>query len=107
MHVFRSPAGAVAAPAVSAAVGPVPVVVLQVGQRCHRPASDQIHRAAVPAITAIRAAPGHELLVPERQAAIAAVAGQHPDLDLVDELHADSLISRRITGSPGIGFVTP
>ena len=41
----------------------------------------------MPPVAAIRPAEGHELLAPETHAAAPAVAGLHPHLCLVDELH--------------------
>jgi hypothetical protein len=47
----------------------------------------QVDAAAVAAVATVGPAEGHELLAPEAGAATAAVAGLHPRLCLIDELH--------------------
>src|SRR5262245_2564738 len=50
--------------------------------------------AAVAAIAAVRTAEFDELLAPERDAAIAAVAGANVNLGLVEKLHCSTLLKR-------------
>jgi hypothetical protein len=54
----------------------------------HRPDA-----AAAAAVAARRAAARHELLAPERGAAVAALAGVHLDLRFVDEFHGGGRVA--------------
>ena len=72
-----SRAGAVAALAVPAALGLVLGVETEMEQRVVVLAGDQYDVAAAAAVAAARTAARDKLLPPERQAAVAAVAGLH------------------------------
>jgi hypothetical protein len=57
--------------------------------RVLRPSTAFRHHVAAPAaVAAVRAAELDELLAPEGDDAVAAVAGLHPNLGFVEELHA-------------------
>jgi len=59
----------------------------EVGERVDARGGAQIDAAAVPAVPAVRAPQGHELLAPETGTASAAAAGLHLDPSLIDEFH--------------------
>ena len=63
-------------------------VEAEVDERVLRGSGDDVDRAAVAAVAAVRAAARDELLAAEAQAAAAAVAGGDVDVDFVDE-HLD------------------
>ena len=61
--------------------------VAEVEQRREPLVDDEHDATAVAAVAARRARPGDELLAPERDRAVAAVAGLHVDRGFVDEVH--------------------
>ena len=65
--------------------GPHLPPVVEVKQRIEAFVDDQDHVAATAPVTAVRAAPGHELLAPKGDAAVAAVTRAHRDSYRVDE----------------------
>ena len=87
LHVHRVAfvPGPIAALAVTAALGFMLGVEAEVQQRILVLVGDQVDVAAAAAIAAARPSARDELLPPERQAAIAAVARLHVDSDFVDE----------------------
>ena len=87
-------AGALAAHAVPAVLRPEVALVAVVDQGVE--AFDRLDDdvAAVAAVAAVRAAELDELLAPEGQAAVAAVAALHEDLGLVDEPHGPNPLLR-------------
>ena len=68
--------------------------VAEVEQRRQPLVDDEDDAAAVAAVAARRARPGDELLAPERDRAVAAVAGLHADRRFVDEVHGGSAALR-------------
>src|SRR5262249_52342936 len=96
---------AVLAHAVAAALGLEVLLVAIVDQGIE--AVDRLDDdvAAAAAIAAVRTAELDELLTPERHAAIAAVAGLHINLGLVEEFHRRSRIAvRRLYSGTRNGF---
>ena len=79
--------GAVAALAAATVFCPVQALVAEVDQGVQIRIGHQHDIAAVPAVTAVRPAPGDVLLAPEAHTTAAAATGLHPDTGLVDELH--------------------
>src|SRR5258708_894803 len=58
-------------------------------QRRHPSAGNQVNAAPAPAVAAVRAAEGHELLASERYDAVAAIPSFYPDSAFVDvDTHA-------------------
>ena len=57
----------------------------QIQQRGHARLRLEVHRSAAPAVAAVRAAFGHELLTAEADGAIAAFATAYLDVDLIDK----------------------
>src|SRR3546814_2159203 len=85
---------ALLAHAVDAALGPEMLLVAIVDELVQAVDAFQDHRAAAPAVAAVRAAAGNELLPPEADAAGAAVAGADVDLGLIEELHDRFAVTR-------------
>ena len=77
--VLRAVAVLVRAAAVLAVLGAVDARVAVVDERVDVAVGDRVDAAAAAAVAAVRAAAGHELLAPERGAAVAALAGVHLD----------------------------
>ena len=76
---------AIAAFAVTAALGFMFGIEAEMQQRVVVLAGDQDHVAAVAAVAAAGTAAGNEFLAPERKTAVAAVAGFDGDYDFVDK----------------------
>jgi hypothetical protein len=91
-HVLAGLAVHLAAHAVLAALGAELALVAEVDQRVEVLVGHQPDAAAVAAVAAVRAAERDELLAPEAHAPVAAVAGEHGDHCLVDELHGCILL---------------
>src|SRR3546814_12189902 len=85
---------ALLAHAVDAALGPEMLLVAIVDERVQAVDAFQDHRAAAPAVAAVRAAAGNELLPPEADAAGAAVAGADVALGLFAVLHDRFALTR-------------
>ena len=80
---------AVLAHAAAAVLGLEVLLVAVVDQRVEAVDRLRDHVAALAAVAAVRAAELDELLAPERDAAVPAVAGADVDLGLVEEFHGD------------------
>ena len=80
-------AGLVAAHAVLALAGLEVLLIAVVDQCVEAVDAFGIDVAAAPAVAAVRPAELDELLAPERDGAVAAVAGADKDLGLVEEFH--------------------
>src|SRR5262249_6765668 len=78
---------AVLAHAAAAILGGEVLLVAVVDQRVESVHRGDDHVAAAPAVAAVRAAELDELLAPERDAAVPAVAGADIDLGFVEEFH--------------------
>ena len=85
--VLRARAGAVRRRPVAALRRPEMLGVAEVDQRIKVMFRDEDDVAAFAAVAAVRAAELDELLPPERDHAVAAVAGAQVDLGLVEEFH--------------------
>ena len=93
-HVGAAGAGAVLAHAVAALLGLEMLLVAVVDQRVQvRHALDD-HVAALAAVAAVGPAELDELLPPEADGAVAAVARADIDLGLIEELHGTGLRAR-------------
>lgn len=86
-QVFTLLAGAVGAAAIGAALGFVVTGVAVVDQGVQVFVGDHVHRAAVTAVTAVRATVLDELLATEAHATVAAVTGLDPNRYFVNKLH--------------------
>ena len=84
-------AGAVLAHAVAALLRLEMLLVAVVEKRIEVRHAFDDDVAAFAAVAAVRAAELDELLPPEADGAVAAVAGAHIDLGLVEELHGEGL----------------
>ena len=80
-------ARALLAHAVGAAACPEVLAVAVVDQGVELGSDPRDHMPAAPAVAAIRPATRDVLLAPEADAAVAAVAGAHVDLGLIEEAH--------------------
>ena len=78
------------------------LLVAKVEQRGQAAVDDQHDAAAVAAVAARGAALGDELLAPERDRALAAVAGADADVSLIDELHGPNSLAD-LGGRAGAG----
>jgi hypothetical protein len=78
---------AIGAAAVLAGLRAEDARVAVVDERVEVRVGDRPDAAAAAAVAAVRAAARHELLAPERSAAVAALAGHHLDSRLVEEFH--------------------
>ena len=85
--VLAGLAEGLAAHAVLAALGAELALVAEVDQRVEVLVRLQPHAAAIAAVAAIRPAERNELLAPEADAAVAAVAGDDQDLGFIYEFH--------------------
>ncbi len=88
--VVAAGAGAVRARAVFAAPGFEMLLIAEVDQRVEIVHTLRPDVAALAAVTAVGAAVFDELFTPERDAAIAAVAGEDVDLGLIEEFHGSN-----------------
>src|SRR5690606_33118362 len=95
-HVHTSASGLVRPLSMRAASGLELGVKPVVHQGVVMGAGHEVHRAAISAVSAVRAASGDEFLAAEAQAAVAAVAGLDRDLYFVDK-HAARSCSERLT----------
>ncbi len=86
-EILAALAGHLPAHAVLAALGAEFPLVAEIDQRVDALVGDQPDAAAGTAVTAVRSAERDELLAPEADAAVAAVAGMDFDGGFVDEFH--------------------
>src|SRR6185312_2498954 len=91
-HVLAAPSGHVPALAFLAVLGLIGAGVAEVRQGVQALGRFQEDAAAIPAVAAVRAAHGDELLAAEADDAVAAVTGDHFDGGFVYELHGFSLV---------------
>ncbi len=86
-QILAAATGHIAAHAALATLGAESLPVAEIHQGIEIGVRHQKHTTAVPAVAAIRATPGDELLAPEAHATTAAVTGLDADSGLIDELH--------------------
>ena len=95
--VLAAGAVTVAGGAVLAALGEEFPCVAKLDQRIEVAVGDDIDAAAATAVAAVRSALGLVLLAPERNDAVAAVAGSYVNFGFIDEFHRLRSISKGLT----------
>ena len=96
-HVFSGLTGAPVGRAVSAVAGLKMPLEAEIHQRMHPFRGQKHHIAAPSAVAAVRAACGHVFFPVEGHAAVAAVAGLHPDIDnIYKKRHRSSFPPRQL-----------
>src|ERR1051326_609863 len=96
-EIFTGSARAVTAFAVPAALRTEYMIEPELQQRVFVRIRDKINTAAVAPITTARPAPWHELLSPEGNRTVSAVAGSHRNLRFIDK-HKKGVVQRHIIG---------